>query len=77
MNKARLNSSRQKRVLQWIQEKFEVVSNKKSHTKLNPLQLQKSPENFDISHTNPVPPSSSPKLNEIVNKSEITRINYG
>ena len=34
MNKTRLNNSKQKRVLQWIQEKIEVESNKKPQTEL-------------------------------------------
>ena len=70
MNKTRLNSSKQKRVLQWIQEKIEVESNKKPQTELDAIQLQKSSKIFDVSHPNPVPPSSSPKLYEKINKSD-------
>ena len=61
MNKTRLNSSKQKRVLQWIQEKIEVESNKKPQTKLDAIQLQKSSKSphfnsidllDNLSHTN-------------------------
>ncbi len=67
---ARLNSSRQKRVLNWIQERFKLVSNKDSQTNSKSVPASKDIKNSSIYRSKPIPPTSSPNLNKkMANKS--------